>query len=86
MKGTDKFNFMIGLFMMIVGFIGLVWKSIEAVIYRFQNPDYTEYRVMMERPEFLCMERYLLQFALADIIWLRIMRTSNYIVRSNKHE
>ena len=53
MKSTDKFNFMIGFFMMIVGFIGLVWKSIEVVIFRFQNPDYTEYRVMMERPELI---------------------------------
>lgn len=52
MKSTDKFNLMVGFFMMAVGFIGLIWKSIEAVIYRFQNPDYTEYRVMMERPEF----------------------------------
>ena len=51
MKSTDKFNLMVGFFMMAVGFIGLIWKSIEAVIYRFQNPDYTEYRVMMERPE-----------------------------------
>lgn len=52
MRNTDKFNLIVGFFMMVFGFIGLVWKSIETVIYRFQNPDYTEYRVMMERPEF----------------------------------
>lgn len=52
MRNRYDFNFIIGLFMMIVGFIGVIWKSIEIVIYRFQNPDYTEYRVMMEKPEF----------------------------------
>ena len=52
MRNRYDFNFIIGFFMMVFGFIGFVWKSIEAVIYRFQNPDYTEYRVMVERPEF----------------------------------
>ena len=52
MKNADKFNLIVGFFMMVFGFIGLVWKSIETVIYRFQNPDYTEYRLMMERPDF----------------------------------
>ena len=41
----------LGFFMMIAGFIGMIWKAIETIIYRFQNPDYTQYRVMLERPD-----------------------------------
>lgn len=53
MRNRYDFNFIIGLFMMILGIIGAVWKSIEVVIFRFQNPDYTEYNVIMENPELI---------------------------------
>lgn len=41
----------IGFILEILGLIGVIWKSVETIIYRFDNPDFTEYRVFIERPE-----------------------------------
>ena len=51
MKTTDKIGMIIGSVMAVGGFFGLVWKAIEATVYRFSNPDYTEIRAFMERPD-----------------------------------
>lgn len=57
----------LGLVMTLGGFIGLIAKAIESVVYRLQNPDFTEYRVFLENPQltiwglvfaFICMGGY----------------------------
>ena len=51
MQNKNAVGMLAGMTMMIGGFIGLVWKGVESIVYRFQNPDFTEIRFMMENPQ-----------------------------------
>lgn len=50
MNDKNTFKTIFGLILTCVGFVSAVIMSILTVMYRFQNPDLTEIRVLLERP------------------------------------
>ena len=51
MKNKNDLGILAGIAVTLIGFIGVVWKAIEATIYRFRNPDFTDMRVLIENPQ-----------------------------------
>ena len=73
MSNKHTIGMLAGMTIMIGGFICLVWKTVESIVYRFQNPDFTETRVMIENP----------QVVIWGIVWAIVCYVGFEIVKYN---
>ena len=51
MKDKNDLGMLAGLAATIIGLVGLIWKAIESIVYRVQNPDFTDMRTLIENPQ-----------------------------------
>ena len=52
MNNKKTFKAIFGLILILGSFIAAVVMAILQIVYRFQNPEFTQTQIMLERPEY----------------------------------